>query len=115
MSATTIVNIQKNLGRYALSALIVLGNVGNLSTILIFSQTLKKRLSSCALYLLAAAVTNWILINTALISTVYGVDHVDPQHRSIVVCKLRWYGGQILLMLSRSFSTFQKHREISFD
>lgn len=112
MSVTTIVNIQKNLGRYVLSTLIVLGNIGNLSTILVFSQTLKKRSSSCALYLLAASITNWVLINTALISTVYGVDHIDPQHLSIVVCKLRWYGGQILLMLSRSFSTFSSIENI---
>ncbi|CAF4530532.1 unnamed protein product [Rotaria sp. Silwood2] len=103
MSVSTIVNIQKSLGRYGLSTLIVLGNVGNILTILIFIRTLKKQSNSCTCYLLAASITNWILINTSLISTVYGVDHVDPQHRSIVVCKLRWYGGQILLMLSRSF------------
>ncbi|CAF3506751.1 unnamed protein product [Rotaria sp. Silwood1] len=103
MSVSTIVNIQKNLGRYGLSALILLGNVGNILTILIFIRTLRKQLNSCTCYLLAASITNWILINSTLISTVYGVDHVDPQHRSLVVCKLRWYGGQILLMLSRSF------------
>lgn len=106
MSVTTIVNIQKNLGRYGLSLLIILGNVGNSLTIFIFSQTLKKRSSSCTLYLLAASISNWFLINTALVSSVYGVDHIDPQHRSIVVCKLRWYGGQILLMFSRSCSEF---------
>ncbi|CAF1250393.1 unnamed protein product [Rotaria sordida] len=103
MSVSTIVNIQKNLGRYGLSTLIVLGNVGNILTILIFIRTLIKKSNSCTCYLLAASITNLILINTSLISTVYGVDHVDPQHTSIVVCKLRWYGGQILLMLSRSF------------
>ncbi|CAF4598597.1 unnamed protein product [Rotaria sp. Silwood2] len=43
------------------------------------------------------------LINTALISSVYGVDHVDPQNTSIIVCKVRSYGAQILLKLSRSF------------
>ncbi|UJR14647.1 hypothetical protein I4U23_001640 [Adineta vaga] len=104
MLPQTINNIQKNIGRYGLSVLIILGNIGNVLTILIFIRTLKKQANSCTLYLLAASITNWILINTSLISTVYGVDHVDPQHQSIVVCKLRWYGGQILLMLSRSFT-----------
>ncbi|CAF3667828.1 unnamed protein product [Rotaria sp. Silwood1] len=103
MSVSTIINIEKNLGRYGLSTLIVLGNVGNILTSLIFIRTLRKQPNSCTYYLLAASIVNWILINTTLISTLYGVDHVDPQHRSIVVCKLRWYGGQILLMLSRSF------------
>ncbi|CAF2600734.1 unnamed protein product [Rotaria sp. Silwood2] len=103
MSASIIVNIKLNLGRYGLSTLIVLGNVGNILTILIFIRALKKQLNSCTIYLLATSITNWVLINTALISSVYGVDHVDPQNASIIVCKLRWYGAQILLMLSRSF------------
>ncbi len=41
MSVTTIVEIQKNLGRYGLSILIVLGNIGNILTMLIFIRTLK--------------------------------------------------------------------------
>lgn len=106
MSVATIVNVQKNLGRYGLSTLVILGNIGNLLNIVIFLRTLRKQTNSCKLYLLAASITNWILINTALISSLYGVDNIDPQHRSLSVCKLRWYGGQILLMLSRSFSKF---------
>ena len=108
MSVSTIVNAQKILGRYGLSALVIFGNIGNLLNIAIFIRTLRKQVNSCKMYLLAASITNWILINTSLISSLYGVDHIDPQHRSIVVCKLRWYGGQILLMLSRSFSEFDR-------
>ena len=106
MSVSTIINIQKNLGRYGLSILIILGNIGNILTILIFRRTIKKHPKSCTYYFLSASIVNWFLINTSLISTLYGVDHIDPQHDSIIICKLRWYGGQILLMLSRSFSKF---------
>lgn len=106
MSTATISDIQKNLGRYFLSFLIISGNVGNILTIITFIRTLRKHLNSCTIYLLAASIINLILLDTSLISTVYGIDNIDPQHRSIVVCKLRWYGGQILLMLSRSFSMF---------
>lgn len=103
---TVISEIQKYLGLYGLSLLIVLGNVGNILTIIIFIRTLKKHLNSCAIYLLATSIVNWILINTAVISSVYGINYTDPQNTSIAVCKLRWYGGHILLMLSRSFSMF---------
>ena len=112
MSVATIVNVQKNLGRYGLWTLVILGNIGNLLNIVIWLRTLRKQTNSCKLYLLAASITNWILINTSLISSLYGVDNIDPQHRSLSVCKLRWYGGQILLMLSRSFSkldSFVRH------
>ena len=106
MSVATIVTVQKSLGRYGLPTLIILGNIGNILIIAIFIRTIRKQANSCTFYLLAAAIINWVLINTSLLSSLYGVDHIDPQHTSLVVCKLRWYGGQILLMLSRSFSKY---------
>ena len=106
MSTTSVLLIQQNIARYGLSILIILGNFGNLFTVLILAQSAKRRINSCALYLLSASISNWIVINTALISNVVGVDHIDPQHTSNVICKLRWSGVHALLMLSRSFSKF---------
>jgi hypothetical protein len=104
MSTTDIVLAQRNIARYGLSALLVLGNFGNIFTIIILARTTKRNLNSCSLYLLSACISNWVVINTALISNVVGVDHIDPQNTSNVVCKLRWAGVHTLLMLSRSFS-----------
>ncbi|CAF1025733.1 unnamed protein product [Rotaria sordida] len=101
MSSLTI--IQQNVARYGLSTLLVLGNVGNLFTILILSRSVKQKLNSCSLYLLAASISNWIVINTALMSNIIGIDHIDPQHSSNIICKLRWSSTHALLMLSRSF------------
>ncbi|CAF4886323.1 unnamed protein product, partial [Rotaria sp. Silwood1] len=67
-------------------------------------RTLRKQLNSYVMYLLAASITNWVLINTSLISSLYDVDHIDPQNTSLIVCKLRMYGSHMLLMLSRSFT-----------
>ncbi|CAF4381422.1 unnamed protein product, partial [Adineta steineri] len=69
----------------------------------ILIRTLKQRANSCVLYLLCAALTNWFVINTVLISSLYGLDHVEPIHISNVLCKLRWYGGHVLFMASRCF------------
>ncbi|CAF1263511.1 unnamed protein product [Rotaria sp. Silwood1] len=52
-------------------------------------RTLRKQLNSYVMYLLAASITNWVLINTSLISSLYDVDHIDPQNTSLIVCKLR--------------------------
>jgi hypothetical protein len=104
MSASTLFAIQQNVARYGLSTLLVLGNVGNLFTMLILIRASKQKVNSCSLYLLSASISNWIVINTALVSNIVGVDHTDPQHTSNVVCKLRWAGTHALLMLSRSFS-----------
>ena len=104
MSAATISVIQQNVARYGLFTLLVLGNFGNLFTTLILTRSSKQKLNSCSLYLLSASVSNWIVINTALISNLVGVDHIDPQNTSNIICKLRWSGVHALLMLSRSFS-----------
>jgi hypothetical protein len=106
MPNITVFLIQQNVARYGLSILIIFGNFGNLFTVLILAQSVKQRINSCALYLLSASISNWIVINTALISNVVGVDHIDPQHTSNIVCKLRWSAVHALLMLSRSFSKF---------
>jgi hypothetical protein len=104
MSTASIVDAQHNIARYGLSTLLVLGNFGNIFTIILLARGIKRQINSCSLYLLSASISNWVVINTALISNIIGVDHIDPQNTSNVVCKLRWAGTHALLMLSRSFS-----------
>ena len=104
MSSSTLFAVQQNIARYGLSALLILGNFGNLFTIIILTRTSKHRINSCTLYLLCASISNWIVINTALVSNIVGIDHIDPQHTSNIICKLRWSGVHALLMLSRSYS-----------
>ena len=106
MSTSAIQAAQKNVARYGLSTLLIFGNVGNIFTIIILTRGAKRQPNSCSLYLLSACISNWVVINTALISNIVGVDNIDPQHTSNVICKLRWSGTHALLMLSRSFSKF---------
>ena len=114
MSASTLLSIQKNVARYGLSTILVLGNFGNLFTMLIFIRSAKRRINSCSLYLLSASIANWLVINTALVSNIVGVDHVDPQNTSNIICKLRWSTVHSLLMLSRSFSKFIIYVRVQF-
>ncbi|CAF4077777.1 unnamed protein product [Adineta steineri] len=103
MSVATISNIRLQLGHCVIPILLALGNFGNFFTTWILIRTLKQRANSCALYLLCAALANWFVINTVLISSLYGLDHIEPIHISNVLCKLRWYGGHVLFMASRCF------------
>jgi hypothetical protein len=103
---STLAAVQQNFARYGLSALLALGNFGNIFTIIILVRAIKRQLNSCSLYLLSACISNWVVINTALLSNIIGVDHIDPQQTSNVVCKIRWAGAHALLMLSRSYSKY---------
>jgi len=104
MSVLLLNDIRQQLGRYGISLLLVHGNIGNLFIVLILGRTLKQRVNSCALYLLCASIANWIVIDTALVSSLYGIDHIEPIHKPNVLCKLRWYGGHFLFIGSRNFS-----------
>ncbi|CAF1313976.1 unnamed protein product [Adineta steineri] len=103
MSVATINNIRLQLGHCVIPILLALGNFGNLFTTWILIRTVKQRANSCALYLLCAALANWFVINTVLISSLYGLDHIEPIHISNVLCKLRWYGAHVLFIASRNF------------
>ncbi len=105
-SPSILFAIQQNIALYGLSTLLVLGNFGNIFTIIILAKGTKRQPNSCSLYLLSACISNWIVINTALVSNIVGIDHIDPQNTSNLICKLRWAGTHALLMLSRSFSKF---------
>jgi hypothetical protein len=106
MSAETLLNIRLQLGRFGTPILLGVGNFGNLFTVLVLARTIKQRANSCALYLLFSSIANWIVINTALVSIYYGVDHLEPTNRSNVLCKLRWYGANALFLSSRSLSKY---------
>ncbi|CAF0918230.1 unnamed protein product [Adineta steineri] len=103
MSVATINNIRLQLGHCVIPILLALGNFGNLFTTWILIRTLKQRTNSCALYLLCASLANWFVINTVLISSLYGLDYVEPIHISNILCKLRWYGAHVLFIASRNF------------
>lgn len=104
MSASLLYDIRKQLGYYGVPTLLVCGNIGNFFTVWILGRTLKQRMNSCALYLLCAALANWMVIDTVLVSSYYGIDHLEPIHSSNALCKLRWYGGHVLFFASRNFS-----------
>lgn len=104
MSIEILGRIRLQLGYYSIPVLIITGNIGNLFLAILLGRGLKRQVNSCSLYLFVATFANWLLIDTALISTYYGLFALEPTHASNVLCKLRWYGGHCLFMLSRCCS-----------
>lgn len=104
MSTIEIYNIRQQLGNIGIPILLVSGNIGNVLLIIMLIKSLKRHPNSCSLYLLFASFGNLFVIDTALISTFYGMSNVEPIHFSNVICKLRWFGGHALFMLTRCCS-----------
>jgi hypothetical protein len=106
MSASILNAIRQQLSYYGISTLLISGNLGNIFLILMLGRSFKQHPNSCSLYLLFASIANLFVLDTVLISTLYGLDHLEPIHSSNVVCKIRWYGGHVLFMFSRCCSKF---------
>jgi hypothetical protein len=90
--------LQVQLTRYSYCIILILGNIGNIFIVLMFSR---RRQNSCLLYLLVAAVFNSITITTSLPIALYGFDYGDPNIHSLTLCKLRSYVVHAWTQISR--------------
>jgi hypothetical protein len=89
-TVSTLIFIQQSMTRYVLSTILVLGSVGNLIAIGIFSQK-KHRKNSCSIYLSAVSIFGLISTNWAIAPLVYTLDHFDMVNSSLVLCRIRGY------------------------
>ena len=106
MSVSILKIALHQLSYYGISTLLISGNIGNIFLILMLGRSFKQHPNSCSLYLLFASMANLFVVDTVLISTLYGLDHLEPIHSSNFLCKIRWYGGSVLFTLSRCCSKF---------
>ncbi|CAF1019114.1 unnamed protein product [Adineta steineri] len=98
MTVTILPFIQTQITRYGMSALMILGNIGNILIIILFYQ---RRKNSCAMYLLCVALLNSASLTCTGVINVYALDYGDPTARSLVFCKLRLYVTHIWNQSSR--------------
>ncbi|CAF1321131.1 unnamed protein product [Didymodactylos carnosus] len=88
--------------RYGLTTILILGGMGNIFNILIFSRK-QSRSTSCSLYLSAASVLNLLSLSIGIISSDYAVDHINPETYWLIYCKLRLYFLHASLMMGRCY------------
>jgi hypothetical protein len=89
-TATILILVQQNITRYVLSTILILGNLGNLIAMLVFSQK-KHRKNSFSIYLVAMSAFGCIASNWAIAPLVYALDHYDMVDSSLILCRIRGY------------------------
>jgi hypothetical protein len=89
--------------KVVLTSFIILGTIGNVLNLIIFTRPILLR-SSCTLYLIAASVDNILVIYTSLLTRLMsGGFAYDVTIISNFTCKLRYYVGYIFFAVSPYF------------
>jgi hypothetical protein len=99
-----LLDISVEATRVVLITFIILGTIGNILNLLIFTRPTLLR-SPCTFYLLAASIDNILVIYTSLLTRLLAGGYaIDVTIISNFMCKLRYYPGYIFFALSPYFS-----------
>ncbi len=91
--------------RIVLTSFIILGTIGNVLNLLIYTRPTLLR-TSCTLYLIADSINNILVVYTSLLIRLLSSGFsYDITLISNLICKLRYYPGYVLLALSPYFFT----------
>jgi len=88
MSSSTLTTIENLLTVYGYSICMILGNIGNVFIIMIFSR---QRQGACAIYLTCAAVMNIVYLTYDGFATIFMFYYPDETMHVIIFCKLYKY------------------------
>jgi hypothetical protein len=107
-SSSTVVYlnfIARELNRYIPLTLLVLGSIGNIINLLVFSRP-SLRTSPCSLYFISASIANFISLYVGLLTPFLALYNLDPTQKSTLLCKLRIYIRFVTITLSTWFILF---------
>ncbi|UJR34833.1 hypothetical protein I4U23_027614 [Adineta vaga] len=99
---TSLAYIQQCLTRYGITTYLILGDIGLLLNIIIFSQLTHRR-NPVACYILAMSFCGFIGLNISVIPYIYGLDHLDPLTTSLLFCQLHRYLRHVFNQMMRTF------------
>ena len=98
---STLSFVQQILTRYGMSTYVSFGNVGNLLTICVFSQSEHLR-NPCSLYLLMMTICNLICLDVGIIPVIYSLDHIDIATQNLLACKIQFYIRHAFFQIMRT-------------
>jgi len=101
-SAAYLSIVQSMLTRYGMSTYVAFGNLGNLLTIAIFSQSEHRR-NPCSLYLLSMTICNLVCLDVGIIPIIYSLYHPDISTEYEIACKLQFYIRHTFFQMMRSY------------
>jgi hypothetical protein len=103
MSSPTLTNIQKAFTIYGNSFFFILGNIGNVFIVIIFSR---QRSTACSIYLLSSAVVNFVFLTVNGYFQIFPFNYSDGTIRVITFCKISAYILNILGQVAKTLLIF---------
>jgi hypothetical protein len=83
-------------------ALLILGTIGNISNILVFSRPLLRK-SPCSIYFISCSIVNFGSLYVGLLTPFLGLYNLDPTQTIDSLCKIRFYLRYSTITLSTWF------------
>jgi hypothetical protein len=99
MSSSILTTIQSQLNLYGYSIFVILGNIGNLFIIRLFSRQLQ---SACSIYLLSLAIINNIYLTLNCLTQIFPFYYGDETMGKFALCKIRLYLSHVLGQISKT-------------
>ncbi|CAF1376824.1 unnamed protein product [Adineta ricciae] len=100
MPATILPSVQQILNRYIMSTSFTMGLLGNLCCSIVFFKNSNPR-TACSIYFFALSISTNVYLLWSVPLIFYTLDHVDPQTKSLVYCKMRIYISHVLGLYTR--------------
>jgi hypothetical protein len=88
MSSSTLVTIENQLTLYGYSIFMILGNIGNVFILIIFSR---QRQTACAIYLISTAIMNSVVLTFEGIASIYILYYPERTTLVLMFCKIYTY------------------------
>jgi hypothetical protein len=98
MSSATLTAIQTQITLYGNSIILILGDIGNIFVIMMFSR---YRKNPCSMYLLSAATINIAFLTFNCLTLIFPLDYAD-ETRGMGLCRLRSYVSSVLGQAART-------------
>lgn len=82
--------ITRELNRYIPIIFLILGTIGNLTNIVVFTRPL-LRTNPCSIYFTSSSIFNFVSIYVGLLTPFLGLYNLDPTQTISSLCKIRFY------------------------
>lgn len=103
MSSPTLTTIQNQLNYYTNAVFVIVGNIGNVFIILIFTR---QHTTACSTYLKSSAAVNFIFLMANAYFQMFPFNYSDGTNGSIIFCKVSAYILNVFGQLSKTILIF---------
>jgi hypothetical protein len=99
VSTLTLPNIQRQLNLYGYKIFMILGNIGNLFIVLIFSRQRRK---ACSISILNLAIMNDLYLTFNSLVQIFPIGYTDQAISELVLCKIRFYISNVFGQIAKT-------------